>query len=105
MEPIDASLRSLDDSLTRLAERLRSVEEEAVRLFRARMGVDAIQARLAAARANGIIAPGWGDEYVGGVNRAAMLVAAVTGEGGAAFNAAMKATSNAIAELDASIPG
>jgi hypothetical protein len=104
MDPIDASLRSLDDSLTRLAERLRSTEGEAVRLFRARSGIDEIQARLAAARANGDIGPGWGGGHVDGVNRAAMLVAAVRGEGGSAFDAAMKATSETIAELDGAIP-
>lgn len=103
MERIDAAIRSLEDSLSRLAERLRGTEGETVQLFRGRIGVDEIQARLVAARANGMIEEGWCDRHVHAINGAAMLVASVPAGGGVSFQAAMRGVEGALGELSASL--
>lgn len=104
MNEIDAALRSLEDSLDRLATRLRGTEEETLQLFRARLMLDDTQAVLSAARANGDIGPQWGTEFVSDLNTAAMLVASVRSDGGRPFRTAMTAVSEVLSAIRSELP-
>ena len=104
MDAIDAALRSLEDSLDKLNSRLRGTEQEHLQLFRARIMMDETQARIAAARANGTIGPGWGAEFVDQVNAAAMLVAICPADGGPPFHTALQAVQDVLAAIQAALP-
>lgn len=99
MEEIDAALRSLEDSLDRLATRFRGSESEVLALFRMRFVLDERQATIAASRANGLIDTGWGSECISDVNAAAMLVAAVPPRGGQPFARAIEKANGVLAAL------
>ncbi len=99
MEDIDAALRSLEDSMDRLATRLRSTGGEVMALFRLRIVLDDRQAAIAAGRANGLIDGDWGRECVLDVNAAAMLVAAVPANGGQPFAKATKRAGKVLATI------
>jgi hypothetical protein len=104
MHEIDAALRSLEDSLDRLGSRLRGTEGETLQLFRARLMLDDTQAAIAAARANGAIGTDWGAGSVADVNTAAMLVAAVTSDGGPPFQTAMEAVETVLTAIRGALP-
>ena len=104
MELVDAALRSLENSLDRLASRLRGTEGETLQLFRARLMLDDSEALVAQARANGAIGHGWGDRLVSDLNHAAMLVAAVPVSGGPPFERAMGVTQDALASVREALP-
>lgn len=105
MEEVDAALRSLEDSLDRLASRLRGTEAEALQLFRARLMLDDTQGAIAAARANGEIGSGWGAEFVVKLNTAAMLVSAVPSDGGPPFQTAMTAVTRVLTAIRGALSG
>lgn len=104
MEAIDAALSSLEDSLDRLASRLRGTEGEALQLFRGRISLDETQALVAQARANGAIGGGWGAAFLQELSDATLLVAAAPARGGEPFQRAMEAVGDALASVQGALP-
>lgn len=103
MQRAEAALKSLEDSLDRLAVRLRGSPREAEQLLRARLAVDAMQADIAKARIDGAIGPGWGEGCVDPLNRASMAVAVAPREGDDPFQRAMDAVTDALDCLTAAL--
>lgn len=99
MDAIDAALKSVEDSLNALKLRFRGPDTEVIQLFRAGITLDAMQADLEKARIDGTIPPGWGDAFVDGLNRAAMLIATVPRGGGEAFQHAILALGDVLSDV------
>lgn len=101
MPTIAGATRSLDDSMAQLRQRFRGAEDQAVRLFRARLEIDEVKKRIAL----------WpdADAAVGPALTLDVLhlsadVSLVPADGGAPFEEVMRRTSLTLGDVLAHLP-